>query len=110
MGYGKNTSNREYSNVGFGKLRRKCEAGDLGAIEREVEGKKLYAIEHPNLTGYITGLKLDTEGDYGNRWIVLMDDGEKKYGVQVKEDSRYGTDLLKIIPNIKNGIEYTIDP
>ena len=105
------TTNRIYLSVGFGRLRKKAEKGDVGAIERtSKDGTKLYAVEYKYVTGNLENVLFRDDEKYGKSWILQMKDGDEHYGIQFSENSRYASDLLKRIPNMHRNQQYTIMP
>ena len=104
-------ANRTWLNVGFGKIRQKAKAGDPDVVERTLQdGTKSYAIEYQSLDGKLDTIYMKTHHEYGNSWMVIISDGEVSYGLQITENSRYGADLLRRIPNLKKGEIYKFSP
>ena len=48
--------------------------------------------------------------EYGKQWTLLVDDEPEHLALQIHEDSRYGTDLLRKIPKLKKGMAIKIMP
>ena len=47
---------------------------------------------------------------YGNSWIVSINDIGEHFALQLQEQSRICTDFLKKLPNLRCGIEYEFTP
>ncbi len=91
---------KNYLTIAYGKLREKCKEGEPNAVWREFEGKGSWAKEYQWIEGQITKIYYKESKDYGNSYEVTIDDGEKKWNVYFKENSRYCQDFLVKLPNI----------
>jgi len=104
------TTNRSYLSVGFGRIRKRAKKGDEKAVERTLkDGEKTYAIEYKFISGKLMGVSFRDDPQYGKSWTLFIEDGEN-YAVQFSENSRYGSELLKILPNLHKGEVYKITP
>ncbi len=103
---------RQYLNVSIGKLRQRVKEGDAKAKARTIEdtGEVIYERIYSYIEAKLEKIFMRTHKEYGNSWVLLMQDGGAKYSVQISENSRYGDDLLKKIPNMRYGIIYKITP
>ncbi len=102
---------RTYLNVSYGKLRQRAKEGQEKAKSRTLEdGTVIWEKVYNFLEGIIDKIFMKTHEEYGNSWLILMSDGEEKFSIQVSENSRYGDDLLKKIPNLNYGRGYKITP
>jgi len=98
------SSNREWHSVGFGKIRRKARADDPKAVERILNnGEKTYAIEYNCIGGILDGIRFKDDERYGKSWTLFVNDGDEQYAIQVSENTRYASDLMKRIPNLVRG-------
>lgn len=103
--------NRTYLKIAFGRLRQKAEETTPGAESRKKEdGSVVWENVYADLTGILENVRFQTHEEYGNSWIVEVADGNEKYAIQVSEDSAYGRDLLKKLPNLYRGSIYTFKP
>jgi len=110
MGLNEQT-NRIYLNAVLGKLRKKVKEGDTGSKSRELkDGSVVWERVYNSVTGSLDNIVFHESDDYGNSWSVDLKDGEETYRIQVSENSRYGMDLLKKLPNLKSNINYKITP
>jgi len=103
---------RQYLNVSIGKLRQRVKEGDPKAKARTIEdtGEVIYERIYSYIEAKLEKIFMRTHKEYGNSWVLLMQDGGVKYSVQISENSRYGDDLLKKIPNLNYGKIYRITP
>lgn len=102
---------RMYLNIGFGKIRKKCDPTDPKAVERSLEsGEKVYAREYKDLSGVLENIAFKTHAEYGNSWLVYLNDGDDKFVLQIKENDRYGGDFLRRVPNLHKGLWYKFTP
>jgi len=110
MGLGQ-TSGLMYLSIGFGRIRRTANEGTEGAVERALKsGKKTYAIEYNYVSGTLVDIKFKDDTEYGKSWTLIIKDGDKDYGVQISEESRYASDLLKCMPNLHKNQYYKFTP
>ena len=105
-------SNKIYLKVSYGMIRKKCEATAEGAVERKTkDGEKSYALEYRSLTGTLDEVSFRDDEDYGKSWSLdIVDEKLIAYSLQIQEDSRYGMDLLKKLPNLHQGDLLEITP
>jgi hypothetical protein len=105
------TTNRQYLNVGYGRIRQKCDKENPKAVEHTTQkGDKNYAIEYAFLLGILDGISYRQSQDYGNSWNIDISDGKDHYRLQIPEQSRECGDLLKRIPNLQKGLVYKFTP
>lgn len=105
------TQNRIYLNVSLGKLRIKCDASNPKAQKRiDSENKEVHELVYPWVKGVLDDVQFRTHEEYGNSWLVFVKDGQESYCLQLKEDSRYGGDFLRKLPNLHKGKIYTFTP
>ncbi len=94
------SENRIYLQISYGKLRQKSTSDNPEAVERENrQGDKVWELVFNFIEGQITNIYYKESDEYGNSFDVTIDDGEKKYGVSFKEDSRYCQGFLSRLPN-----------
>ncbi len=95
------SENRTYLQISYGKLRQKSTSDNPEAVERENrQGDKVWELVFNFIEGQITGIYYKESDEYGNSFDVTIDDGEEKYGVSFKENSRYCQDFLSRLPNV----------
>jgi hypothetical protein len=104
-------SNRNYINVSYGALRKKCEETHPDAVKREKkDGSFVFEQVWRSVDGILKDVIFKPDNEYGNKWNVILYDGTEEFGIQIQEDSRYGADFLRKLPNLKRGENYTITP
>jgi hypothetical protein len=104
-------SHKQYLSVGFGRIRKKCNPDDPKAIERMTQkGEKTYAIEYKSIEGVLEDITFRDDPQYGKSWSIHIRDIDQVFCVQIPEQSRYATDLLKKIPNLHRGMKYKFTP
>jgi hypothetical protein len=104
-------SNRTYLKVVFGSLRVKATKDTPEAVARELKDKSvIYETVYRSLAGVLEDVKFQSHDEYGNSWTLHMKDGEQLYAIQIQENSRYGGDFLKKLPNLRKGGVYKITP
>jgi hypothetical protein len=94
------SESRVYLSVAYGKLRLKCEKDNPKAVRREYEGKESFAIEYSWIEGRITKIFYKESADFGNSYEVNIWDGETRYNISFKENSRYCHDFLTKLPSL----------
>lgn len=99
-----------YLRASMGKLRKKTTKDDPKAVEWEDKDKnKHYDLVYSNLTGLLVGVS-HKDGDYGHQWTFKVKAGETIYAVQLTENSKFGLDFLKKLPNLTQGKRYKFTP
>lgn len=83
--------------------------------EREISmgknaGKKIWYVGFDYLAGMLTGVKLDTEGDYGSRIILTVKDVDDTYILTLPVNSSYGQSLLMKMEGIDITKEVSFQP
>lgn len=103
---------RTYMSASLGALRVKADENTPGAIKRKSEktGKIMWELVYDFVSGFLEKVYYRESEDFGNSWQVLIHDNEASYCVQIGEQSRYCTDLLKKLPNLTFGQEYELRP
>ena len=110
MALGKHGGGKAYFRVAYGAIRRTCQEGEPDAESRTTkDGKVVWEKVWGYLKGTLIGITHDLHDEWGHSWQLHIDD-DQVYVLQIQEDSRYGGDLLKKIPNLKIGTEYTFTP
>lgn len=105
------SSNKIFLKASLGKLRKKCDATMSKAVARTLEdGTIIHEILYTAITGILDGIAMREHPEYGKSWTIFLTCDKDEYGVQVSENSRYGMDLLRKIPNLKKGTVYTFTP
>src|ERR1051325_9581293 len=102
---------RIYLSVSYGAIRRKTTADDPKAVERELKDKSIiHERVYQFVQGNLENIRFWDDRDYGKSWTLDVRDGSELFAVKVMEDSRYGIDLLKKIPNLRKGSAYIFTP
>jgi hypothetical protein len=101
---------RIYLGIAYGKLRLKAEKETPGAVWREYENKGSWAIEYSWIEGKVTRIFYKESADYGNSYEVNIWDGQNRYNVSFKENSRYCFDFLTKLPHIDLSKSIKITP
>lgn len=104
-------SHRTYLNVSLGKLRQACTETTPKATSRVTkEGKTIWELVYTGISGKLSSVIFKDHPDYGRSWTLIIDDMGKEFAVKVPEESRAGIDLLKKLPNLKQGDIYSFTP
>lgn len=102
---------RIFMAISYGKIREKATAETPNAIARELKDKsKVYELVYDSISGILEDVVFVDDPKYGKQWKLRIKDGSEHYQVQVLEDSRYGLDLLKKLPNLRKGGIYRFKP
>lgn len=102
---------RIFLGISYGKIRQGCKPTDAGAVERKTkDGSSTWAIEYDFIQGQLVDLYFKHHEEYGNSYVLCIDDDNSHYSVQVNEDSKFGSQLMKAIPNLKQGQFYRFTP
>lgn len=102
--------NITYLRASMGKLRKKTTKEDPKAVEWEDKDKnKHYDLVYAHLTGALVGVS-HRDGDYGHQWTFKVKAGDMVYAVQLTENSKFGFDFLKKLPNLTQGKRYKFTP
>jgi len=100
-----------YLKVSYGAIRKTCQEGDPKAVSRVTkDGATVWERVWRNLTGRLIGLTTHEHEKYGRSWTLHVEDNGEVFQLQVSEDSKYGSDLLKKIPNLVIGKTYKFNP
>ena len=101
-----------YAAITGGKIRRtkvdgrEIDSDTPGAISREVENPKTKEISvkwelvEDGWQGYITNISFKEDKQFGNQWIVTMEDGTDKINLTFKHKSKYFTTFMAVLPNV----------
>ena len=102
---------KTYMNISLGKLRKRSDEKDSKAVQRELKDKsKVYERVYQSITGVLESITMKDHEEYGKSWILNLEAEGEIYAVQVQEDSRYGTDLLKRLPRLHKKSIYKFTP
>jgi hypothetical protein len=101
-------SHKIYLSVGFGKIRRKTDENGKPvtestpkAVRRATkDGTPVWALEYPYLEGKIQKIFLKEDTGYGVSIEIVISDILETFQLSLKEESRYGQDFFKKLPNI----------
>ena len=103
--------NTTFLRASMGKLRKKTTKEDPKAVEwKDDDGNSHYDLVYGNLVGAIVGVFFKDHPEYGRQWNVKVKAGNDFYSVQMTENSRYGIDFLKKLPNLTQGVRYKFTP
>lgn len=104
-------SDKIFLKISLGKIRKKVDAGTLKAVPRELEdGTTIHELLWNGIDGVLSGLLMREHKEYGKSWSILLDDDKDHYSIQMQENSRYGMDLLRKLPNLHKGHVYSFTP
>jgi hypothetical protein len=105
------TSNKTYLRISGGRVCRSVKEGTEGAQRRETKkGDVIWELVWESLSGVLDSIAFRDDPKYGKSWNLTILDLTDTFVLQVNEDSRYGVDLLKKIPNLHHGVQYTFKP
>lgn len=108
MGLGEK-SNKLYLKVSLGAIRKTTTKDDPKAkVRQNKDGENVYERVYNFIDGQLENITFYEHEEFGNSWTLHLKDGEEHYGLQVQENSRYGIDLLKKLPNLIRGERYKI--
>lgn len=100
-----------YLRASMGKLRKKTTKEDPKAVEwKDDDGVSHYDLVYGNLIGALVGVYFKDHPEYGRQWSIKVKAGQQFYSVQMTENSRYGIDFLKKLPNLVQGERYKFTP
>jgi len=104
-------SNRQYFDVSLGAIRRRVSEDTPDAVKRKKsDDSVVWELVFKDMEGILEDILFKTHPEYGNSWVLHIKDGNDEFGLQVHEDSAYGRDLLKKIPNLRQGGVYRFTP
>jgi hypothetical protein len=104
-------SNRIYVNFSYGMVRKKCDPSHPKAVPRELKDRTvIHEQVWRSLTGILEDVLFKTHDEYGNSWNINLKDDNEEFSAQVQENSRYGADFLRKLPNLRHGQIYTFLP
>lgn len=105
-------SNKIYLRISNGRICKTVKEGTPKAQVRETsKGDVIWELVWESLSGTLDAITFRDHPEYGKTWtLTVLGDGIETYALQVNEDSRYGIDLLKKIPNMRHGLVYTFRP
>lgn len=105
------STQRIYMNISFGKIRERSTEDNPNAVMRELKDKsKVYELVFDSVSGVLEDIIFSDDQKFGKQWKLRITDGNEHFQVQVPEDSRYGIDLLKKLPNLHKGSIYRFKP
>jgi len=104
-------TNKNYLRVSHGRICKTVDAGTPEAVPRVTKkGETVHELIWESASGLLDAIDFRDHPEYGKSWTLTIIDGIDTYGLQVHEDSRYGIELLKKIPNLFHGKFYTFRP
>lgn len=92
---------RVYLKISDGRVSRRCDANEKGAIEcTNKDGSKTWhEVRYDQVSGYVTNVAT-RETDWGKDLCVTIEDEGIAYELQMKYDSRYAKGFLMVAPNV----------
>lgn len=107
----KTPTNKNFLRVSNGRICKTVPEGTEGAVPRVTKkGDTVHELIWESASGLLDSIDFRDHPEYGKSWTLTIIDGIDTYGLQVHEDSRYGVDLLKKIPNLYHDVNYTFRP
>lgn len=107
-------TSKMYLTIVGGTLAQKVDETTEGAKRREYEasdgtkGEK-WEVYYKNVSGLITNIEIK-ESKFGDQAVILIQDGEDKYQLQIGTGSKYFTDFGRKISNIHLDMDVVISP
>lgn len=94
-----------FLSISDGKIVRRHESEIKGKTVSRVNklGKTVFEEKFDDIEGVIADLRFkpDTSGKgYGDQYVLVIQDAKDTYNINVQQDSRYATSLLKCLPNV----------
>jgi len=110
MGAIQNNSAKIYLTIAEGKICRQFTEQTPTSKQRITKSGKLVHEEfYKGWTGKIKDVFVN-DGEYGKRWIVVIDDGEHVANLQFNYSSGYASTFLKALPNVDLSQPVEIEP
>ena len=107
----KTPTNKNFLRVSNGRICKTVPEGTEGAVPRVTKkGDTVHELIWESASGLLDSIDFRDHPEYGKSWTLTIIDGIDTYGLQVHEDSRYGMDLLKKVPNLFHGKLYVFRP
>lgn len=104
-------TNNIYLKVSLGRIRRTTTKDDPKAeVRTNANNEEVYERIFKDCSGVLRQVVFNHHDEYGNSWNLHLEDNGQIFVLQFTEKSRYGTDMLKKLPNMKLGVEYKITP
>lgn len=99
-----------YLSVADGRIVQSFKNETAGATPRITKsGKQVWEKFYKAVTGVLVKVEKKTN-DYGSQWAFNLVDGETNYVLNVPYSGRYGTSILKCLPNINLAVPVSIHP
>lgn len=107
-------NNKIYLSIIKGNLTRKVNEGAPGAVRRDYEtsdGKKAHKFElvYKAVNGFVKDMHFK-DSDFGEQFVLVLEDGEEIYQIQTPVDGRYFQDFAKKVSNIYLDMDFSIAP
>lgn len=107
----KNMEDRTYLRIRYGRIVKPVPPGTEGAKMRKTNsGEVIYELTWESLSGILDNVTFRDDQRFGKSWNVFVRDDGRLFVLEIQEDSRYGTDFLKKLPNLHRGRFYTFKP
>jgi hypothetical protein len=102
---------KTYLRVSYGKICKTCDETTPKAIKRVTKDEKVvWELQWESITAKLDSIAFRDDEKFGKSWNVGLIDGDDLYVLQINEDSRFGIDFLKQVPNLRHGRTYTFRP
>jgi hypothetical protein len=109
-----NNNNAIFLNIADGKIIRRFPNPTKDSKERVLtKGPNAGKIVHEEHYSFVEGLIIDIQtkdSDYGKSWIVVIQDGEEKYNLQMDYSGGYSSAFLKALPNVDLSSKVKLSP
>jgi hypothetical protein len=103
-------SKNVYLGVADGRIVQSFKNETQGATLRVTKtGKQVWEKFYKAVTGVLVKIEKKTN-DFGSQWCLFLQDGETTYVLNVPYSGRYGTSILKCLPNFNLQIPVSIHP
>lgn len=107
-------SEKRYLKIVDGRVREKVSPETPGAILRETDKGNVYEFVYESVGGVLTSVYLDEDRKFGNSWKLTLieknQDATQTYIIQIQEESKYGEDFAKKLPQLHNGMKISLKP
>lgn len=116
-----NTERKVYIGIIGGRLARRFEEhqhedGKQVTEDRQIKDDNNVVVKtvieryYDEIDGFITGVSIDTEGNFGARIILEMMDAGEKFIIQMGLESNYGVAFMKRCTKVDSSAKVTIRP
>lgn len=111
MGANPIRTSSKYYTVLFGQIVRTVTEETVNAKKRENKnGKVIHELIYESLYGNITNVRIQEDKKFGDKLLIVLNDGEEVSTVQMPVDSRYFVNFISKLPNLNANTEYCLVP